>query len=277
MRTIATVNVNGIRAAAKKGLVPWLEASTADVVLLQEVRAAEEQIPAEAREAGDWHWTVAPSLAAKGRAGVAVLTRGEPEAVRVGFGAPVGDGDPIAGAAEFDTAGRYVEVDLPGMTVASLYLPSGETDTPRQVEKERFMAVFADYLAAAAAHAAKSGRELVVCGDWNIAHAEADLKNWKANKKTAGFLPNERAWLTDLYDNRGFVDVVRALHPDAAGPYSWWSYRGRAFDNDAGWRIDLHVATPGLAAKARKAWVDRAASHDARWSDHAPVLVTYDH
>lgn len=266
MRTIATANVNGIRAAAKKGIVPWLEAVEADVVLLQEVRADEHQIPAEALAAGGWHWTVAPSLAAKGRAGVAVLTRGAPEAARIGFASD-----------EFDTHGRYAEVDLPGLTVASLYLPSGETDTPRQVEKERFMAVFADYLVAAAARAAAAGRELLVCGDWNIAHAEADLKNWKSNKKSAGFLPAERDWLTALYGAHGFVDVVRALHPGVAGPYSWWSYRGRAFDNDAGWRIDLHVATPGLAAKALKAWVDRADSHDARWSDHAPVLVTYDH
>ncbi|MEU6859994.1 exodeoxyribonuclease III [Glycomyces sp. NPDC046736] len=265
MRTIATANVNGIRAAAKKGIVDWLATVPADVVLLQEVRADETQIPAEAREAGGWNWLVAPSTAAKGRAGVAVLTKDEPQASRIGFG-----------VAEFDTAGRYAEVDLPGLTVASLYLPSGETDTPRQVEKERFMTVFAQYLTEAAERAAAGGRELLVCGDWNIAHAEADLKNWKANKKTAGFLPNERAWLTDLYGTGTFVDVVRSLNPDVPGPYSWWSYRGRAFDNDAGWRIDLHVATTALAAKATKAWVDRAEAHDARWSDHAPVLVTYD-
>jgi exodeoxyribonuclease III len=271
MRTIATANVNGIRAASKKGIVPWLNSVEADVVLLQEVRAEAHQIPPEALEAGGWHWVTAPSLAAKGRAGVAVLTREEPQAARIGFGGLV------EGTDEFDTHGRYAEVDLPGLTVASLYLPSGETDTPRQVEKERFMAAFADYLVAAAARAAASGRELLVCGDWNIAHAEADLKNWKANKKTAGFLPGERDWLTALYTAHGFTDVVRALHPGTEGPYSWWSYRGRAFDNDAGWRIDLHVATPGLAAKAVKAWVDRAPSHDARWSDHAPVLVTYDH
>ncbi|GAA2145675.1 exodeoxyribonuclease III [Glycomyces algeriensis] len=265
MRTIATANVNGIRAAAKKGIIPWLEQTQADVVLLQEVRAAHDQIPAEALEAGGWHWHVAPSTVAKGRAGVAVLTRTEPEAVRTGFGGG------------FDDHGRYAEVDLPGLTVASLYLPSGETDTPRQVEKERFMAVFAEYLAEAAPKAQAAGRELLVCGDWNIAHAEADLKNWKSNKKTAGFLPNERAWLTDLYATGTFVDVVRALHPGVEGPYSWWSFRGRAFDNDAGWRIDLHVATTPLADKATKAWVDRAAAHDQRWSDHAPVLVTYDH
>jgi exodeoxyribonuclease-3 len=266
MRTIATANVNGVRAAAKKGLVEWLTNVEADVVLLQEVRADDTQIPAEAAAAGGWHWVLAPSLTAKGRAGVAVLTRQAPEAARIGFG-----------STEFDGSGRYAEVDLPGLTVASLYLPSGETDTPRQEEKERFMGAFADYLVTAAAKAQGLGREYLVCGDWNIAHAEADLKNWKSNKKTAGFLPQERAWLTDVYGTRGFVDVVRALHPGVEGPYSWWSYRGRAFDNDAGWRIDLHVATAGLAAKATKAWVDRAAAHDQRWSDHAPVLVTYDH
>lgn len=265
MRTIATANVNGIRAAAKKGIIPWLEQVEADVVLLQEVRADQTQIPDEVLTAGGWHWHLAPSLTAKGRAGVAVLTRDEPQDARTGFGAN-----------EFDDSGRYAETDLPGLTVASLYLPSGETDTPRQAEKERFMAAFADYLTAAAAKAAADGRELLVCGDWNIAHAEADLKNWKSNKKTAGFLPTERAWLTRLYSTGTFVDVVRALHPDTEGPYSWWSYRGRAFDNDAGWRIDLHVATAGLAAKATKAWVDRAPAHDQRWSDHAPVLVTYD-
>ncbi|RRR98323.1 exodeoxyribonuclease III [Glycomyces terrestris] len=266
MRTIATANVNGVRAAAKKGLVEWLANVEADVVLLQEVRADDGQVPADVAAAGGWHWLLAPSLTAKGRAGVAVLTRQVPEATRIGFG-----------SAEFDGAGRYAEADLPGLTVASLYLPSGEAETPRQEEKERFMAAFADYLTAAAAKAQAAGRELLVCGDWNIAHAEADLKNWRGNKKTAGFLPQERAWLSDLYGPRGFVDVVRALHPGVEGPYSWWSYRGRAFDNDTGWRIDLHVATPGLAAKAAKAWVDRAPAHDQRWSDHAPVLVTYDH
>ncbi|THV33418.1 exodeoxyribonuclease III [Glycomyces buryatensis] len=265
MRTIATANVNGIRAAAKKGIVPWLETTEADVILLQEVRADDTQIPAEVRSAGNWHWHLAPSLTAKGRAGVAVLTREPPEATRIGFGSD-----------EFDTAGRYAEVDLPGLTVASLYLPSGETATPRQEEKERFMAAFADYLAAAAKRCTDAGRELLVCGDWNIAHNEIDLKNWRGNKKSAGFLPEERAWLTELYTVRGFVDVVRHLHPDTEGPYSWWSYRGRAFDNDTGWRIDLHVATPNLAAAATSARVERAPSHDTRWSDHAPVLVTYD-
>ena len=267
MFTIVTANVNGIRAAARKGIVDYLAATTADVVLLQEVRATPEQVPAAVTDLPGWHWLLAPARneGAKGRAGVAILTRDRPEAERIGFGSET-----------FDDHGRYAEVDLPGITVGSLYLPSGETGTPRQAEKERFMDEFAAYLRTKAAECDAAGRDFVVGGDWNIAHTEADLKNWKNNKKTAGFLPNERAWLTDLYTDGGFVDVVRSLHPDVAGPYSWWSYRGRAFDNDAGWRIDLQVATPALAAKAAEAWVDRAPSHDQRWSDHAPVAVTYD-
>ncbi|WP_026931670.1 exodeoxyribonuclease III [Glycomyces tenuis] len=268
MRTIATVNVNGIRAASKKGLVAWLAGTEADVVLLQEVRATADQVPAAVTDVPGWHWLLAPAEndGAKGRAGVAVLTRQAPEGQRIGFG-----------SAEFDTCGRYAEVDLPGLTVGSLYLPSGEAGTPRQDEKERFMAAFADYLTDAAKRCAEDGRELLVGGDFNIAHTEADLKNWRGNKKSAGFLPGERAWLTELYEQRGFVDVFRSLHPDVEGPYSWWSVRGRAFDNDTGWRIDLQVTTPGLARAARRAWIERAASHAERWSDHAPVLVAYDH
>jgi exodeoxyribonuclease-3 len=119
------------------------------------------------------------------------------------------------------------------------------------------------------------GRELVVCGDWNIAHREVDLRNWRANRKSSGFLPEERSWLSRVFDEAGYVDVVRALHPDQEGPYSWWSYRGRAFDNDTGWRIDYQVATPGLAARAVSARVERAVEHAVRWSDHAPVTVRY--
>ncbi|MET9290477.1 exodeoxyribonuclease III [Streptomyces sp. NPDC003077] len=264
MLTVTTVNVNGLRAAAKKGFLPWLAATGADVVCLQEVRAEPEQLSEEVRAPAGWHTVHAPA-AAKGRAGVALYTRREPERVQVGFG-----------CAEFEDSGRYVEIDLPGVTVASLYLPSGEVGTERQDEKERFMAAFLPYLIELRDRAAASGREVLVCGDWNIAHQEADLKNWKANQKKAGFLPEERAWLTRVYDEARYVDVVRALHPDVAGPYSWWSYRGKAFDTDAGWRIDLAVATEGLARRAVKAEVERAASYDQRWSDHAPVTVTFE-
>ncbi|MER5641003.1 exodeoxyribonuclease III [Kitasatospora sp. NPDC002227] len=261
---MTTVNVNGIRAAAKKGFLEWLAATEADVVCLQEVRSEYAQLPAELRELAGWHAVWAPA-AAKGRAGVAILSRAQPSRTQIGFN-----------SAEFDNSGRYAEIDLPGITAASLYLPSGEVGTERQDEKERFMAEFLVHLTQLRASAAAQGREVVVCGDWNIAHQEADLKNWKANQKSAGFLPEERAWLTQVYDQAGYVDIVRHLHPGQAGPYSWWSYRGRAFDNDSGWRIDLQVATPALAAKATTAYVERAATHAERWSDHAPVTAVFD-
>lgn len=264
--TVTSANVNGLRAAAKKGFVEWLADTSADVLCLQEVRAEPQQLPEGVRAPEGWHVVHAPA-AAKGRAGVSLYTRREPDRVRIGFG-----------SAEFDTSGRYVEVDLPGVTVASLYLPSGEVGTARQDEKVRFMAEFLVYLKNLRERAAADGREVVVCGDWNIAHQQADLKNWRANQKSSGFLPEERAWLSRVFDETdgGYVDVVRALHPDVEGPYSWWSYRGRAFDTNAGWRIDLAVATPGLAGRAVKGFVERAASHDERWSDHAPVTVVFD-
>ncbi|MFG2650924.1 exodeoxyribonuclease III [Streptomyces sp. NPDC048436] len=264
MYTVTSVNVNGLRAAAKKGFVEWLAETEADVLCLQEVRAEAQQLPVEVREPEGWHVTHAPA-AAKGRAGVSLYTRREPERVQIGFGSQ-----------EFDGSGRYIEADLPGVTVASLYLPSGEVGTERQDEKIRFMGEFLAYLRDLKVRAAAEGRHVLVCGDWNIAHHEADLKNWKGNKKNSGFLPEERAWLSEVFEADGYVDVVRALHPDVEGPYSWWSYRGRAFDNDTGWRIDYHVATPGLAERAVKGFVERAASHGERWSDHAPVTVVYD-
>lgn len=264
--TVTSVNVNGLRAAAKKGFVEWLAETSADVLCLQEVRAEPGQLSEEVRAPDGWHVVHAPA-AAKGRAGVSLYTRREPDRVRIGFGSE-----------EFDSSGRYVEVDLPGVTVASLYLPSGEVGTERQDEKTRFMDEFLIYLKDLRERAAADGREVVVCGDWNIAHQEADLKNWRANKKNSGFLPEERAWLGRVLDaaDGGYVDVVRALHPGAEGPYTWWSYRGRAFDNDSGWRIDLVVSTPGLARRAVKGFVERAASHGERWSDHAPVTVVFE-
>jgi exodeoxyribonuclease-3 len=264
--TVSSVNVNGIRAAGPKGLSAWLAATDADIVCLQETRARLEDLPDDlvaGLAAQGWLLTLAASADALGRAGVAVLTRVAPEAVRVGFG-----------VAEFAGSGRYLEVDLPGLTVASLYLPNGRVGTPKQDEKDRFLAAFALYLAERREKAAAEDREVLVCGDWNIAHTEADIRNWRGNVKNSGFLPHERAWLGALFD-AGWVDVVRALHPGVDGPYSWWSYRGRAFDNDTGWRLDMHLATAGLAARADTAVTERAASHGERWSDHAPVTVRY--
>nr|WP_296779881.1 exodeoxyribonuclease III [Rhodococcus sp. (in: high G+C Gram-positive bacteria)] len=264
--TVSTVNVNGVRAAARKGMLSWLDATDADVICLQETRANDGELTkalAPALDAG-WHLASAePS--AKGRNGVAILSRTAPDAVRVGIGAK-----------EFEEAGRYIEADFGDVTVASLYLPSGEVGTERQDEKERFMAAFAKYLKKTAKAASEADRDVVVVGDWNIAHTENDLKAWKTNRKNSGFLPEEREWVAALLAARApWTDVVRELHPDVEGPYSWWSYRGKAFDNDAGWRIDYQLATPALAERAKEAVTERAEAYDQRWSDHAPVTVRY--
>ena len=264
MLTVSTVNVNGIRAAAAKGFTEWLAATTADVVCLQEVRAEPDQFPADLRAPDGWHTLVAPA-SAKGRAGVALFSRIAPTATRIGFDAP-----------EFAASGRYAEIDLPNLTIASLYLPAGEVGTERQAEKHRFMTAFHDHLRSLRHQAATTGREVLICGDWNIAHREADIKNWRANRKSSGFLPEEREWLSGVLNETGYVDVVRTLHPDVEGPYSWWSFRGKAFDNDTGWRIDYHMATPGLAARAASAVTERADSYASRWSDHAPVTCVFD-
>ncbi|MGN0101015.1 MAG: exodeoxyribonuclease III [Dietzia sp.] len=278
--TVSTVNVNGIRAAVKQrsetnlGFLPWLESSGADVVALQEVRADEDQTRkalAPALEAG-WH-LIGSASSMKGRAGVALLSRQEPTEVCVGYGDP-----------EFAESGRYIEAVYPGavdgetVTVASLYLPSGSANTPKQDEKDRFLKTFREFLAERAAELkSRDGHEMIICGDWNIAHREEDLKNHKGNHKSSGFLPHEREWMTDVFaEGSGWTDIVRHRRPDEVGPYSWWSQRGKAFDNDAGWRIDYQVVSDGLVDRAVKDWVDRAEAYDMRWSDHAPVTVVYE-
>lgn len=260
---VSTVNVNGIRAAIKQrspenlGLLPWLADTAADVVCLQETRADDDQLAAALAPALDDGWQLASAEPhVKGRSGVAVLSRHPIRASR------------LLRSDEFGSHGRYLEVDTADVTVASVYVQTGEADTDRQREKERFMAVLAERMAVLA------DRDAVVCGDWNIAHTELDIKNWKGNVKKSGFLPGERQWLTDLLDS-GWVDVVRMLHPDVPGPYAWWSWRGRAFDNDAGWRIDYQLASRRLASRAVAARVERADAYALRWSDHAPVTVQY--
>jgi exodeoxyribonuclease-3 len=263
---VSTVNVNGIRAAVKErspenlGMLPWLKETRADVICLQETRADDDQL-AEALApalADGWHLASAdPHL--KGRNGVAVLSRYPIDRVLIG-----------PDAREFAAHGRYLEVDTADVTVASVYFPTGEAETDRQLEKERFMAAVATRMGTLSA----AGRGAVVCGDWNIAHTENDIKAWKANRKKAGFLPAERQWLTDLL-GRGWVDVVRVQYPEVPGPYSWWSWRGKAFDNDAGWRIDYQLANRSMAERAVAARVERADAYALRWSDHAPVTVEY--
>jgi exodeoxyribonuclease-3 len=264
--TVVTANVNGIRAAARRGGVRWLAAANADVYCLQEVRASDEQLASVLAADGLGHLHVAHTEAsAKGRAGVAVLTVAEPVDVRVGVG-PV----------EFAGSGRWVEVDVPTelgpLTVASAYVHTGEaTDEPRQAEKYRFLDAVEQRVAAWSA----SGAHALVAGDLNVAHTEQDIKNWKGNRGKAGFLEEERAYLTRWSAEHGWVDLGRALGGDGPGPYTWWSWRGRGFDTDGGWRIDYQLATPALAAHAVKAEVGKAATYAQRWSDHAPLTVTY--
>ncbi|WP_084533138.1 exodeoxyribonuclease III [Nocardia fusca] len=255
---LSTVNVNGVRAAAGKGLLAWLARTEADIVCLQETRADDAQVAAALAPALDDGWSLAHAEpGAKGRAGVGVLARRPMRSVRIG----------IEPDSEFATTGRYLEVEFDEVTVASVYVHTGEADTPRQDEKYRFL----DELAARMSTRAGA---FVIAGDWNIAHTERDLKNWKGNLKKSGFLPAERAWL-DRQLAAGYVDVVRELHPEGDGPFSWWSYRGRAFDNDTGWRIDAVYATGDIAASAVSAVTEKAATYAERWSDHAPVTVEF--
>ncbi|MDQ0029325.1 exodeoxyribonuclease III [Arthrobacter bambusae] len=264
---IATVNVNGIRAAYKKGMAEWLEPRDVDILCMQEVRAPDEVVHQLIGEG--WHILHAEAEA-KGRAGVAIASRQEPVATRVGIGDDY-----------FATTGRWVEADYvvrdgggkdTTLTVVSAYVHSGEVDTPKQVDKYRFLDVMSTRLPELAKH---SDHALVV-GDLNVGHTELDIKNWKGNTKRAGFLPEERAYFDRFFgDEIGWRDVHRGLAGNVDGPYTWWSQRGKAFDTDTGWRIDYHMATPGLAAAALSAVVDRAPSWDTRFSDHAPLVVDY--
>jgi exodeoxyribonuclease-3 len=265
--TVATVNVNGIRAAVRRGMPAWLTGRAPDVLCLQEVRAPDEVLCALLTDALGDGWHVAhcepTDAGTKGRAGVAVATRLPVGAQRASL------------HPRFDGAGRWVELDVQApdgpVTVVSAYVHTGEAETPRQEEKTAFLDAMTDRLAALTA----SGATALVCGDLNIAHREADIRNWRANQKKAGFLPAERAYFDRWLDGLGWVDVVRALHPGVEGPYAWWSWRGKAFDNDTGWRIDHQLATPDLAARAVEAVVDRAPSYAERFSDHAPVVVRF--
>ena len=267
MFSVVTVNVNGIRAAARRGGLQWIAATGADVYCLQEVRASADQLAAVLAEAGLDHLHVAHTeSSAKGRAGVAVLSVAAPTAVRIGVG-----------PAEFAESGRWVEVDLPTefgpLTVASVYAHTGEaTDPLRQNEKYRF-------LDAVEARLITLGRRrkgnAIICGDLNVAHTEADIKNWRGNRGKAGFLEAERAYLSRWFDQHRWTDLGRTLGGEGPGPYTWWSWRGRGFDTDGGWRIDYQLATPDLAARAAQAEVGKAATYAERWSDHAPLTITY--
>lgn len=268
---IASMNVNGLRASMRRGFDVWLKDREPDIVGLQEVRATVDQLPV----LDGYHVNYHPG-ALPGRNGVAVLTKEVPTAVRPGFG-----------SRRFDPEGRYIEVDLapsglrPRLTIGSLYLPKGDRpdDGPAAIAKHRrklaFMRSLRAYLLRARRTARAAGGEFLIMGDFNIAHTALDLRNDRANQRNSGYLPDERAWFDSIIGPRTLVDVVRRLHGDQKGPYSWWTWRGRAFDQDTGWRIDYQLATPGLARSAIRGGTDRESSYQARMSDHSPVVVDY--
>jgi exodeoxyribonuclease-3 len=250
---IVTVNVNGIRSAANKGLFRWLRRVEPQLVCLQEIRADECDIPQPALRPDGLH-AFFHCAARRGYAGTALYSAKAPRSVRTGFGVP-----------EFDSEGRYVEAVFRDFTAISVYFPSGSAGPERQASKFRFLQAFAPHLAQLMA----SGREVVFCGDINIAHQAIDLKNWRSNQKNSGFLPEERAWLSGVFE-QGWVDVFRSLEPRPE-QYTWWSNRGQAWANNVGWRIDYQIATPGLAARARRTEIYKA----KRFSDHAPLIIDY--
>ncbi|OGT04146.1 MAG: exodeoxyribonuclease III [Gallionellales bacterium RIFCSPLOWO2_12_FULL_59_22] len=251
---VVTLNLNGIRSAAGKGFYEWLAQQEADAVCLQELKAQAADMTAQMLAPPGYHGHFHYAQK-KGYSGVGIYTRHEPDAVIEGLGLP-----------KFDCEGRYIEAQLGNLSIVSVYLPSGSSGAERQAVKFKFMEAFLPHLRELRA----SGREVVVCGDWNIAHREIDLKNWRGNRKNSGFLPEERAWLTALFDETGFVDVFRRVHPELEA-YTWWSNRGRAWDKDVGWRIDYQIATPGIAASACAASIYK----EQRFSDHAPLTVDY--
>jgi exodeoxyribonuclease-3 len=254
MRVI-TLNVNGIRSAAAKGLFPWLAQQQADVICLQEVRAREEQFAGHDISLPGYHASYYPADR-PGYAGVALYSRVAPERVVCGFGVQ-----------EFDGEGRYLEAQFPEWSVVSLYLPSGSSGPARQASKDRFLKAFLPHLRALK----RRRRQYLLCGDWNIAHREIDLKNWRANQKNSGFLPHERAWLDELFDEVGYIDAFRSVN---ASPeqYTWWSNRGQSWAKNVGWRIDYQIASPRLAGAARVAQIYKA----QRFSDHAPLIMDYE-
>ena len=256
MLRVITLNLNGVRSATAKGWWRWLGRQKADVVCVQELKAQDCDLTDLMRKPRNLigHFHCAQK---KGYSGVGVYTRAAPDRITAGLGVEA-----------IDAEGRYLQVDLGNLSVISVYLPSGSSSPERQQAKFKFMEHFFPHLATLRA----CGRDILLCGDWNIAHREIDLKNWRSNRKNSGFLPEERAWLTRVFDELEFVDVFRRLDPRPE-QYTWWSNRGQARAKNVGWRIDYQIATPGLAERARVAKIYTA----ARFSDHAPLTIEFDH
>ena len=256
MLRVITLNLNGVRSAAAKGLFSWLSRQRADIVCVQELKAHEcdlsDAMRAPRNMKGHFH-----CAAKKGYSGVGIYSRLTPDHVQCGLG-----------IADIDSEGRYLQTDFGNLSVISVYLPSGSSSPERQQVKFCFLDRFFPHLEALR----RCGRDVLLCGDWNIAHREIDLKNWRSNQKNSGFLPEERAWLSRVFDELGFVDVFRQLD-ERPERYTWWSNRGQAWAKNVGWRIDYQIATPELAARARAASIYT----NKRFSDHAPLTIDFEH
>jgi exodeoxyribonuclease-3 len=253
---IITINVNGIRAAARKGFFSWMVRQQADVVCIQETRAQIDQLKEAVFWPRGWHASY-HDAEKKGYSGVAIYSRRKPDRVIAGLGWP-----------DMDAEGRYLEARFGALSVVSVYLPSGSSSEERQAVKFDFLDRFMPFLR----QLKLKRREYLLCGDWNIAHKEIDLKNWRGNLKNSGFLPQERAWMDQLFGGSGFVDAFREIN-QAPDQYTWWSNRGQAWAKNVGWRIDYQVATPGIAGTVQRARIYK----DKRFSDHAPLIMDYDY
>ena len=253
---IITLNVNGIRAAARKGFFAWLNKQKADVVCVQETKAQIHQLEADAIYFPTGYHCYYVDAEKKGYSGVAAYSKHNPNKIITHYG-----------DTEFDNEGRYLELQFNDIAVISLYAPSGTSSDERQQAKYRFMDSFMRHLK----KLKYRRKEYIICGDWNIAHKKIDLKNWRGNQKNSGFLPEERAWLDTLFNDVGYLDVFREINQEEE-QYTWWSNRGQAWAKNVGWRIDYHVATPNLKQKIQRASIYK----NERFSDHAPLTIDYD-
>ncbi len=252
---VISLNANGIRAASRKGFYAWLENQDADFVCIQETKAQVHQLVPESLFFPEAYYCEYFDALKKGYSGVGLYARKKPVNVQKELGFE-----------PFDTEGRYIQFDYPKLSIISIYLPSGTSGDLRQTVKYDCLEFFAQHLT----DLKKTGRELIICGDYNIAHKKIDIKNWRGNQKNSGFLPEERAWMDTLFGDLGFVDAFR-VHNQNEDEYTWWSNRGQAWDKNVGWRIDYQVITPLLAEEVVASEIYR----DERFSDHAPLVMTY--
>ncbi len=252
---VITLNLNGIRSAIKKGFFAWLQTQNADVVCVQEIKAQHADLQGEHFQLPGYH-SYFHCAEKKGYSGVGIFSKQKPQKIVTGLG-----------WLEADQEGRYIEMDFGKLSVASLYMPSGTSGEHRQTIKFDFLKRYAQHLQAQR----NSMREYIICGDWNIAHQKSDLKNWRGNQKHSGFLPEERAWLDELFGPMNFVDAFRQINKEP-DQYTWWSNRGQAWAKNVGWRIDYQVTTPGLRDKIKSASIYK----DQRFSDHAPLIMEYE-